>query len=318
MAKLRAGLIGYGMMGRNHARVLSSLEGVELVAIADSDRAHHLQTSQSVFVESVEEIIEFKLDYCFVAVPTALHEQVGLLLAEAGINTLMEKPLASDFSSALRLTEAFEKQNLIGAVGHIERYNASIQQAKRRISNGDLGDIYQVATRRQNPFPKRILDVGVVRDLATHDIDLTMWITDQEYEEINSQMFSLPGRIFEDLVSINGRLSKGTISNHLINWVSPYKERLVVITGSRGAYICDTLNSDLTFYSAETTETEWDELANFRGTSEGDVIKYSFPKSEPLRREHENFRDAVLGKESEIVSMRDGLKVIEVSDRILS
>ena len=317
MANLRAGLIGYGMMGKNHARVLSSLEGVELVAIADSDKSHHQQTGHVAFVERVEEIIEFKLDYCFVAVPTALHEQVGLLLAEAGIHTLMEKPLAPDFSSALRITEAFEKQNLIGAVGHIERYNASIQQAKRRINNGELGDIYQVATRRLNPFPKRILDVGVVRDLATHDIDLTMWITDQEYKEVNSQVFSLPGRKYEDLVSINGRMSKGTIANHLINWVSPYKERLVVITGSKGAYICDTLTSDLTFFSAETTDTEWDELANFRGTSEGDVIKFAFPKSEPLRGEHESFRDAVLGKDSEIVTMREGLAVIEVSDRIL-
>jgi UDP-N-acetylglucosamine 3-dehydrogenase len=317
MANLRAGLIGYGMMGKNHARILSSLEGVELVAIADSDKSHHRQTGQTSFVERVEEIIDFNLDYCFVAVPTALHEQVGLLLADAGIHTLMEKPLASNFSSALRLTEAFEKKNLIGAVGHIERYNASIQQAKRRINNGDLGDIYQVATRRQNPFPKRILDVGVVRDLATHDIDLTMWITDQEYKEVNSQIYSLPGRKYEDLVSINGRMSKGTIANHLINWVSPYKERLVVITGSKGAYMCDTLTSDLTFFSAETTDTEWDELANFRGASEGDVIKFAFPKSEPLRGEHESFRDAVLGKDSEIVTMREGLAVIEVSDRIL-
>jgi predicted dehydrogenase len=112
-------------------------------------------------------------------------------------------------------------------------------------------------------------------------------------------------------------MSRGTIANHLINWVSPYKERLVVITGSKGAFICDTLTSDLTFFSAETTDTEWDELANFRGTSEGDVIKFAFPKSEPLRGEHENFRDAVLGKYSEIVTMREGLAVIEVSDRIL-
>jgi UDP-N-acetylglucosamine 3-dehydrogenase len=318
MANLRAGLIGYGMMGRNHARVLSSLAGVELVAIADSDKSHHAHAGQTVFVDRVEEIIQFNLDYCFVAVPTALHEQVGLRLAEAGIHTLMEKPLASDYSSALCLTEAFENMKLIGAVGHIERYNASIQQAKSRINNGELGEIYQISTRRQNPFPKRILDVGVVRDLATHDVDLTMWITDQEYAEVNSQVMSLPGRKFEDLVSINARLSKNTIANHLINWVSPYKERLVVITGSKGAYVCDTLTSDLTFYSAESTDSEWDELANFRGTSEGDVIKYAFQKSEPLRREHENFRDAVLGKKSEIVSMRQGLKVIEVSDRILA
>lgn len=306
------------MMGKNHARVLSNLDGVDLVAIADEDPSHHLESNKATFVESVDQIVQFNLDYCFVAVPTALHEEVGMKLAASSIHTLMEKPLAADYASALRLTEEYEKRNLIGAVGHIERYNASIQQAKKRIINGELGEIYQVATRRQNPFPKRILDVGVVRDLATHDIDLTLWITGQDYSEINTQKMSLPGRIFEDLVSINAKLSGGIIANHLINWVTPFKERLIVITGSKGAFICDTLTSDLTFYSGAATENHWIELANFRGTSEGDVIKYSFSKPEPLRREHENFRDAVLRKESEIVTMRQGLNVVSVADRILS
>ena len=317
MANLRAGLIGFGMMGKNHARILSSLEGVDLVAIADPDKTYHGKSGDIKFVGNVEEIISCDLDYCFVAVPTALHEKVGMQLANASVPTMMEKPLAADYESALRLTEEFEGRNLLGAVGHIERYNASIVQAKRRISNGDIGDIYQIATRRQNPFPKRVLDVGVVRDLATHDIDLTMWITGQDYIEVNSQVMSLPGRDYEDLVSINGRMSGGTIANHLINWISPYKERLTVITGSKGAFVCDTLTSDLTFYSNQSTENDWPELANFKGSSEGDVIKFSFVKPEPLRREHENFRDAVLGKDCEIVTMRQGLSVIKVSDLIL-
>jgi UDP-N-acetylglucosamine 3-dehydrogenase len=317
MSNLRAGLIGFGMMGKNHARILSTLEGVDLVAIADTDKTYHDESGKVKFVRNVEEIISCNLDYCFVAVPTALHEKVGMQLAEASVPTMMEKPLADNYASALRITEEFERRDLIGAVGHIERYNASIVQAKKRINNGDIGDIYQVATRRQNPFPKRVLDVGVVRDLATHDIDLTMWITGQDYTEVNSQVMSLPGRGHEDLVSINARMSGGTIANHLINWISPYKERLTVITGSKGAFVCDTLTSDLTFYSNQSTDNDWIELANFRGSSEGDVIKFSFAKPEPLRREHESFRDAILGKDCEIVSMRQGLSVIKVSDLIL-
>ena len=318
MTNLRAGLIGFGMMGKNHARMLSSLGGVDLVAIADPDKAYHEKNGEVRFVRDVEEIIACDLDYCFVAVPTELHEKVGMQLAEASIPTMMEKPLAADYASALRIAEEFERRNLLGAVGHIERYNASIVQAKRRINNGDIGDIFQIATRRQNPFPKRVLDVGVVRDLATHDIDLTMWITGQDYTEVDAQVMSLPGRDYEDLVSINARLSGGAIANHLINWVSPYKERLTIITGSKGAFVCDTLTSDLTFYSNQSTDNDWIELANFRGSSEGDVIKFSFVKPEPLRREHENFRDAVLGKDCEIVTMRQGLSVIRVSDLILS
>ncbi|MDN4507484.1 Gfo/Idh/MocA family protein [Dietzia maris] len=318
MANLRAGLIGLGMMGRHHARVLGSLDGVELVAVADPGGDRFGVARERTLVASITELIARGIDYCMVAVPTGLHEEVALELAEAGVHTMIEKPISHDTESAERITAAFKSKGLIGGVGHIERYNSALQQARVRIENGDLGDIYQVATRRQGPFPGRIADVGVVKDLGTHDFDLTAWVTQQRYTSVSAQTVFKSGRAHEDLVAVVGKLNGGAATNHLVNWLSPLKERTTVIAGERGAFVVDTLTADLTYHANGQVETTWDEISQFRGVSEGDVVRYAFPKPEPLRTEHETFRDAVRdGDTSRIVTMEEGLEALRVVEAVL-
>jgi predicted dehydrogenase len=307
-----------GVMGRHHARVLSSLDGVDLVGIVEPTGVQASVSPETVFLTSLGELISAGVDYCVVAVPTALHEEVGLLLAETGVHALIEKPLASEPAEALRLVEAFEARGLIGAVGHIERFNPALQQARSRMEAGDLGQIFQITTRRQGPFPARISDVGVVKDLATHDIDLTAWIAQSQYVSVSARTAFRTGRLHEDLVSVVGDLADGTVASHLVNWLSPFKERTTVITGERGAFVADTLTADLTFYANGSVPSAWDDVANFRGVSEGDIVRFAFPKPEPLRTEHEAFRDAVLGRGNDIVSMRQGLATVTVADAILT
>jgi len=246
-----------------------------------------------------------------------LHEEVGLLLASSGVHALVEKPLAVDVASATSVTEAFEAAGLVGAVGHIERYNPALQEARKRIEAGDLGSIYQVVTRRQGPFPARIADVGVVKDLATHDIDLTAWIAQQPYISVAARTAHRAGREHEDLVTVIGELANGLVTSHTVNWLSPFKERRTVISGERGALVADTLTADLTLYANGRVESEWEDMALFRGVSEGDVVRFAIPKPEPLRSEHEAFRDAVLGVDSDIVTMREGLATVAVAEAIL-
>jgi predicted dehydrogenase len=314
---LRAGLLGLGMMGRHHARVLTSLEGVKLVAVADPAGDVHGVGGQAPVLRSVEELIAHGIDYCVVAVPTALHEDVGMLLADAGVHALIEKPLAPGVAAAVRLADEFESRGLVGAVGHIERFNPALQQARRRLAAGDLGEVYQIITRRQGPFPARIADVGVVKDLATHDIDLTAWVTQREFASVSARTAHRSGREHEDLVAVVGQLTDGTVTNHLVNWLSPLKERVTVITGEKGAFVADTLSADLTYYANGTVATEWDSIAKFRGVSEGDMVRYAFPKPEPLRTEHESFRDAVLGKDADLVTMRQGVSTVAVAEAVL-
>jgi len=318
MATLRAGLIGLGMMGRHHARVLRSLDSVELVAVADPGGDPHGVAGGLPLFASVEELITAGIDYCVVAVPTASHEQVGLALAAAGVHAMVEKPLAQDGEAAARLVEAFEAAGLVGAVGHIERYNPALQNLRHRLSNGDLGSVYQVVTRRLGPFPARIADVGVVKDLATHDIDLTAWVTQQPFRSVAARTAIKSGREHEDLVAVVGQLADGTVTSHLVNWLSPMKERVTIVTGERGAFVADTLTADLTFFANGLIPTTWDGIATFRGVAEGDMIRFAFPKPEPLRTEHEAFRDAVLGKNHDIVTMRQGLATVAVAEAVLT
>ena len=317
MGALRAGLIGLGMMGRHHARVLRQTDGVELVAVADASGDPHGVAGGLDVVPDIEALVEVGLDLCVVAVPTALHETVALALADAGVPTLVEKPLAADVAAARRVADAFAAAGVIGAVGHIERYNPALQNLRRRLEDGELGDIYQVVTRRQGPFPARVADVGVVKDLATHDIDLTAWVAQQPFRAVAAQTALKSGRRHEDLVAVVGELTDGTVTNHLVNWLSPMKERVTIVTGDRGCFVADTLSADLTFYANASVPTEWDAIARFRGVSEGDVIRFAFPKPEPLRTEHEAFRDAVLGKDADIVTMRDGLATVAVAEAVL-
>jgi UDP-N-acetylglucosamine 3-dehydrogenase len=314
---LRAGLLGLGMMGRHHARVLRSLEGVQLVAVGDPRGDEHRVAGDLQLHRTVEELVRVGLDYCVVAVPTAYHEQVGLALAEAGVHALIEKPLAPDGEGARRLAETFAVRGLVGAVGHIERYNPALQHLRRRLEHGDLGNVYQVVTRRQGPFPARIADVGVVKDLATHDIDLTAWVTRSRFRSVAARTAFKSGREFEDLVAVVGSLEDGTVTNHLVNWLSPMKERVTIVTGEKGAFVADTLTADLTFFANGTVPTAWGALAEFRGVSEGDMIRYAFSKPEPLRTEHEAFRDAVLGTPCDVVTMAQGLATVAVAEAVI-
>jgi len=318
MPTLRAGLIGLGMMGRHHARVLRSLTDVELVAVADPAGDPHGVAGSLPLLANVEELIATGIDYCMVAVPTVYHEPIGLALAAAGVHAMIEKPLAQDGASARRLADAFDAAGLVGAVGHIERYNPALQQLRARLEHGELGTMYQVVTRRQGPFPARIADVGVVKDLATHDIDLTGWVTQQSFRSVAARTAYKSGRAHEDLVAVVGQLTDGTVTSHLVNWLSPMKERVTIVTGERGAFVADTLTADLTFHANGLIPTTWDEIASFRGVSEGDMTRYAFPKPEPLRTEHEAFRDAVLGKSTDIVTMRQGLETVAVAEAVLA
>lgn len=317
MADLRAGLIGLGMMGRHHARVLRALPGVRLVAVADAAGDVHGAAGGLEVGRTVDHLLAAGVDYAVVALPTTLHVETGLALAEAGVHALIEKPLAETAESARRLAAAFADRGLVGAVGHIERFNPALRDLRARLEQGQLGEVYQVSTRRQGPFPARIADVGVVKDLATHDIDLTAWVARAPYEQVAAQVAHKSGRAYEDLVAFVGQLRGGIVATHLVNWLSPLKERSTVVTGELGTLVADTLTADLTYFANGTAVTTWESLVGFRGMTEGDVVRYALGKREPLLVEHEAFRDAVLGLSSDIVTLAEGVATVEVAEAVL-
>ncbi len=315
---LRAGLLGLGVMGSNHARVLSGVEGVEFVGVFDPSPTVPDQVHERPVVRDMDQFLELGIDYAVVAAPTTYHLEMGTRLAEAGIHALIEKPVASTAEDSRTLRDLFESKGLIGGVGHIERYNPALQAARDRIERGVLGEIYQIATRRQGPFPGRIADVGVIKDLATHDLDLTAWVTQQQYVSVNARTAHRSGRPHEDMVVAVGTLSGGTITSHIVNWLTPFKERMTIITGENGVLVADTLTADLTYYENGRIEVAWDP-GEFRGVSEGNMTRYALDRKEPLLAEHEAFRDSVLaGEPRGIVTFAEGTRVVEVAEKLVA
>jgi UDP-N-acetylglucosamine 3-dehydrogenase len=314
---LRAGVLGLGQMGRHHTRVLANLDGVRLVGAYDPDETLPEAIESRPILRDLDALLDLGVDYCVVAVPTIHHLELGTALAERGVHALIEKPVASDTVSSLQLARLFGERGLIGGVGHIERYNPALQSMRERLEAGDLGEIYQITTRRQGPFPGRIADVGVIKDLATHDIDLTAWVSQQRYVSVSARTAHRSGRAHEDMVIAVGTLDRGTIASHTVNWLTPFKERTTIVTGEKGALVADTLTADLTFYENGTIRSDWTSISAFRGVTEGNVTRFALVKKEPLVAEHEAFRDAILRNDkSSIVTLEQGAEVVAIAERL--
>jgi predicted dehydrogenase len=318
MKKLKVGLVGLGMMGKNHLRVLSSLDGVKLVGVADPlcDKMASSKLTYRLF-KDYKELLKQKLDYCVIAAPTGFHKEIAINALNKGVNCLIEKPVALNYAESLEIQQAALDAKLLVGIGHIERYNSAVLQLRRRLIAGDLGSIYQISIRRQGPFPERISDVGVVKDLATHDLDLVMWLSESKFANVNAQTAHRSGRENEDLVSINGQLHNNVIVNLLVNWLSPFKERHLVVTGEMGTFVVDMLNSDLTFYENGTHEVSQDSYLHFKGVKQGNVITFAFDKPEPLLVEHQQFRDKLQGKNADIVTIAEGVETVRIADAVI-
>lgn len=315
---MRFGLVGLGQMGRHHARILAASEEVEFVGSVDPLGDQHRVTKGAKLFESVDALLDAGVEACVVAVPTTHHHKVALRLADAGVNTLVEKPLADTVESAEEIRLGFDSSAALGAVGYVERFNPALQELKRRLTAGELGRVISIATERVGPSPRRVQDVGVVKDLATHDIDIVMWIGAAPFADVAGELAHKMGRPHEDLVLATGRLANGVVALMNVNWLTPVKRRQVSVLGERGAFVADLLTGDLTFFANADVDSDWDRIAQLRGVSEGDMVRYAFTKREPLVAEHEAFRRSVAeGAAESVVTLEDGVELLKVAESII-
>lgn len=187
MKEKRVGVIGIGSMGRHHVRNVRETPGETLVAVADPAGDKFGVAGELEVLPDVSALIGAGIEAAVVAVPTAFHLEVALQLAAAGVPALIEKPLARTVAEGEQIVTAFQQANLVGAAGYVERCNPALIELQKRVAAGELGEVFQIATRRQGPFPARIFDVGVIKDLATHDVDLTAWIAGSRYQSVSAR-----------------------------------------------------------------------------------------------------------------------------------
>ena len=295
---LRAGVIGVGAMGQHHVRVYREIPGVELVGIADADEKQRANLSQRHNVTGYSDFRqlfdEAKPQVVTVAVPTALHFEVASAAIERGIHVLIEKPIAETEADGQALIELAATHGVVLAVGHIERHNPAITALKQAISDDKLGRIFQLRAQRIGPFPARIRDVGVVLDLATHDIDILCHLASSQPIRVFAETQQNIHSTREDMVSGILSFGNGITAMLEVNWLTPTKRRRLVALGARGMYEVDYITQDLTYYENGLAQQDnYSSLQLLRGVSEGRVIREPVEKREPLRLEVEDFIGAV-------------------------
>lgn len=319
---LKSAVIGVGSMGRNHARIYWELPDVDFVGVADGDLikakaiAHSYGTKAYADYRSM--LDEQKPDIVTIAVPTVYHLDVALEVISRGIHLLVEKPIAFNLEQGKQIIEAANKANVKLMVGHIERFNPAVIALKQHIADGELGRVFQIDAHRQGPFPARIGDVGVVIDLAVHDLDIMRYVTGQEIIRVYAETEHRIHSQHEDLLAGLVRMTDGIIGTLNINWLTPTKIRELLITGERGMFRVDYLTQDLYFFENSDAHTaEWENLRVLRGVGEGGMMRFMVNKKEPLRAEQEAFISAVLNNTPTAVSSEDALRALELAQAVV-
>jgi predicted dehydrogenase len=315
---MKAAVIGVGSMGRNHARVYNELPDVELVAVSDSDEKNAASIAERYatrpYTDYRDLLEKEKPDAVSIAVPTALHEEVGLAALDAGVHVLMEKPIAATVESGQRLIEKARAVKKHLMIGHIVRFNPAMQALKQKLDAGELGRIYQIFCRRAGPFPARVSDVGVVIDLAPHDLDIMRFLAGSDVVRVYAETERRVHASYEDLVWGTLRFADGLVGGLEINWLTPTKIRETFVLGERGLFKVDDLTQDLYFFeNAQAKDVSWAALATLKGVSEGSMTRFAIQRFEPLKAELQAFLKSVGNGAPVAVTGEDGLTALKLS-----
>src|SRR5665213_2139083 len=301
---LRIGVIGVGVMGSNHARVLTGLPGAELIAVADPDlkQAEFVaRTLGCAAVGDVDALLDLKVDAVTIAAPTHLHHDIALICMARGVHVMVEKPIASSVEEGRAIIAAARRAGVTLMVGHVERFNPAVEAIKEAIHNED---ILSIAITRVGPFPPRMSNVGVVIDLAVHDIDLIRWFTDSEIVEVQPQLSSAVAER-EDIALLQFRTASGVLAHINTNWLTPFKARNVIVA-TRGKYIqADLLTRQVT------------ECFGFQPDGSYSMRHLPVGHDEPLRAELIAFIDAVRQRKEPPVTGEQGVASLEIAIQCL-
>jgi UDP-N-acetylglucosamine 3-dehydrogenase len=302
--ELSVGVIGVGVMGSNHARVLAEMPGVRLAGVADPDRkqAHFVGTTLGCpALSTVEELLDRGVDAVSIAAPTHLHRTIALACIERGVHVLVEKPIASSVAEGEDIIGAARRAGLTLMIGHVERFNPAVQAIAEAIRNED---ILSIAITRVGPFPPRMSNVGVVIDLAVHDIDLICWFTRSQIVEVQPQLSNAVAER-EDIALLQFRTASGVLAHINTNWLTPFKARTVHVATKRKYVIGDLLTRQVT------------ECYGFQPDGSYSMRHLSVGHAEPLRAELMAFVKAIKDRSPPPVTGEDGVASLAIAIQCL-
>jgi UDP-N-acetylglucosamine 3-dehydrogenase len=318
---LRGVVVGLGVMGSHHLRVLLALEGAEVTAVVDPDLDRRALAARSrpgllTYEHLGQALAEESFDFACVAVPVDLLVPCAHEALAGGLHVLVEKPTAPDEQQALAMIEDARARDLVLGAGHVERFNPAVLALKHKLDEGLIGRVYQMHARRLSPFPDRDSMRGVALDLATHDIDVMRYLAGAEVKRVFAETSQRYHERAEDLLCATLRFENDATGLLEVNWLTPTKVRELTITGERGMFRVDYLTQDLFFYEHPMQQTEWGALAGMRGPGEGDMVRYALTRREPLVVEWNAFLAAVRSGGPAPVDGHDGLAALSTARAI--
>jgi predicted dehydrogenase len=294
---LRVGVIGFGAIGRHHARNLASRPDVEFAGIADPARGAREAATRLGYhtFATAEALLASGLDAAVVAVPTTGHEDVAGAAIERGCAVLVEKPLAQSMNAAKRIVAQAERAGVPLMVGYVERYNPAIQAVREFIADERLGELVNISARRVGLMPPRVKDANVLIDIGVHDIDVVAFITNARRINLiaaRGGMALLHDRLDHATMLLD---AAGCIVTIEANWITPVKVRELSITGTKGYCRVDYMTQDAWFAPGRSFEPAATYEALVAQYAEGTLLKLPVEKREPLARELDAFLAGVRG-----------------------
>ena len=295
-ATIRLGVVGYGVIGRHHARNVGAMRGVELTGVVDSSptaRAEAERAGHRAF-SSIGALLRAGIDGAIVAVPTSAHETVAAQLIRAARPILVEKPLAPTLAAAKRIIALAQAARVPLMVGYVERYNPAVEALRSFLESGKLGGLISISARRVGAFPPRVRDANVLVDIGVHDIDLVAYLTGA-YLTLTSAQGGMA--VQHDQLDFANLLldAEGCLVSIEANWITPIKLREMSLTGTNGFCRVDYITQEASFVRGRsfspTTGFE-EQVAQYKA---GLLTSLPVRKREPLARQLEVFVAGVRG-----------------------
>jgi len=302
---LKVGVVGLGWMGRVHLRNYTEMADVEVIGVVDVDETARQEVADQFGVKTfatLDELLENELDAMSICVPTSLHHEVGLKVMDKDINVIIEKPLAVSAEEGADLVAKSRQKCVALMVGHVERYHPAVSRVQELM--GDSSDVISIQIERVGPYPPRIQDVGVIKDLGAHDIDLIRYLTGSEFKSVYAVSSSSLGK-HEDSALITAEMENGVLANITTNWVTPYKGRKINVACESKYIQANLITQEVKEYSAFSS---YDQSYSVR--------EWPLMFREPVKAELTEFLTALREGTEVPITGEDGLEVLKTFDKI--
>ncbi len=303
MNRLRVAVVGTGFWGKNHARVYKELPETELVAICDlnPERAKNIadQLGTKAYSNMAKMLRDQPIDAVSICTWSTSLAKEAMKALKADKHVLVEKPMATNHKQAELLIETARKHDLHLTVGFLMRFIPGIQHMKKAIQNKTIGELVCASAKRVSQWPERIGDVGVVKDTAIHDIDVVRYLFNEDPATICAKTGSMRHKKYEDYAQIMLTFAGGKTAFIESNWLTPYKTRTLIITGSEEIMKLDYITQELTIENARET------------------VQPRLTWQEPLKFELQHFAKCIINDEKPLVTGKDGLRALQIAEAAL-